>query len=162
MKCCGIQEGIKLQMTVSFPESIHTCSPESAQKVGFCFNTRAEGIRCALLASIIVHQGCICVDVQFIYSRFQESHSIPGLSLSPAYFFSGLRGSQTKSFSILDSADSSLKILASNPELCTVFITISLNAKSGPLTQQLSLAWNLSSFILRSIWGHLCPQNLRK
>lgn len=87
MKCCGIQEGIKLQMAVSFPESICTCSPESAQKVGFCFNTRAEGIRCALLASIIVHQGCICVDVQLIYSRFQESHSILGLSLSPAYFF---------------------------------------------------------------------------
>ena len=87
MKCCGIQEGIKLQMAVSFPESICTCSPESAQKVGFCFNTRAEGIWCAFLASIIVHQGCICVDVQLIYSRFQESHSIPGLSLSPAFFF---------------------------------------------------------------------------
>lgn len=119
MKCCGIQEGIKLQMAVSFPELIHTCSPESAQKVGFCLNTRTEGIRCALLASSIVHQGCICVGVQLIYSRFQESHSIPGLSLSPAYFFSDLRGSQTKSFSFLDSADSSLKILASNPEVCT-------------------------------------------
>lgn len=113
-KCCGIQEGIKLQIAVFFPETIHTCFPESAQQAGCCFNTRAEGRQ---------HTPSInhCASVMHLCGCAISLFQIPSIPLNkkvypfPLPISSGLGWSQTKSFRILESADFSLQILTANP-----------------------------------------------
>lgn len=164
-------QGIKLQMAVSFPEIRSIPALQKVPRRWDSVWTPEQTHVCALLASYCP-SGCICVGVQLIYSRFQESHSIPGLSLSLLIFFSDLRGSQTKSFSFLDSADSSLKILLlPTQKSALTWITISLNAKPGPLTPTTStwpetspaLSWGISevTFAPGTLGNNLNPTSQR-
>lgn len=112
------------------------------------------------LASTIMHQWCICVHMQFICSRSQDLIQSQAYPL-PLPISSHLRDPKPKlpAFLNLQTRISRYLLPAQNSALP---ISISLNAKPGPLTGQLNLTWSFSSFVLKPSWGQLYPWDSRK